>query len=84
MNKKLTCKEVKQIVGQFFKAIPSTEIAEEFGVSVKTITNIMYRIYYTECYNPLSDFSNLEVYFDAVKGQMELNRRRAKGRGVRK
>jgi hypothetical protein len=80
LDRKLGCKEVKQIIRQFFKGVPVLTISKEMGISRQVITNILHRATYKDCYNPLDDFPNMDVYLDAVSEIMQQNRRRAKGR----
>jgi hypothetical protein len=80
LERKVDCDAVRGIVKKFFEGTPLTNLSKEFGISHAAIRNILNRVTYKDCYNPLDDFANLDVYFSAVQEIMQANLRRAKGK----
>jgi hypothetical protein len=80
MTRKFTCDEVKKIIKEALAGVPMLELAKHYGVTDKTIANIVYRIFYVNCYSPLEDFDTPDEYFKEIREIVARNRRRAKGR----
>jgi hypothetical protein len=74
LPKKLTCDDVKEIIkAVLYEGYTVASQAERFKVGASTVTNVLYRVSYKYCYNPLKDFASLEVYLDAVREKLYNN-----------
>jgi IS30 family transposase len=80
ISRKLECGQVKTVIKEFFKGETTTSIAKLLNVSPATILNVLRRVSYKECYDPLKDFSSLPTYMAAVDTRLRENMRLSKGR----
>ncbi len=84
MPRKLTCKEVKKIVQNFFDGRTLLALGQEFNVSRQTVRNILTRIIYKDCFE-IKEFGYFSIpeWEEAVRKRLTQNQRLSKGRGVR-
>jgi len=73
LPRKLNCEQVKEIVRSVFKGVAVYELADRFKVGSATISNVLYRVSYKECYDPLDDFASEELYLQSVREILEYN-----------
>ena len=79
--RKLSCEDVRDIIKRFFKGDTMSALSRDYGIGFATVSNIIYRVTYKDCYNLHDDFPNEAVYYAAVEDRMVSNFKLSRGRG---